>query len=497
MTNNTKITVEKGFTVAKVDERLFSSFVEHLGRAIYSGIYEPTHSTADKNGFRTDVLYLVKELNIPLVRYPGGNFLSGYDWTDGIGKKENRPSRLDIAWRTIEPNLIGIDEFYDWCCKANTKIMGAVNMGTGTPKEAANFIEYCNFRGGTYWSDLRKKNGHEKPFDIKTWCIGNEMDGPWQICHLDAHDYGKKALETAKLMKWVDNDIELVVCGSSSPNQPTFPKWDRIVLEHTYDQVDYISLHRYYENNDNPDDFLASFIDMNAFIKSVCATADYVKAVNRSKKTIYLSFDEWNVWYHKKMTLKDWEVGPEILEDRYSLLDALVVGGLGITLLNNADRVKIACLAQLVNVIAPIITEKGGKAIQQSIFWPFRDISLYGRGTVLRLNSKSPTKETRYGDAPTVTSALVLNDDETELTLFALNTNTQHDETVELELHSFGQLQMFMHSVLTGDNLNATNTFENPNIVVPQKRPVQNEPASQFTIRLEKASWNVIRFSMK
>lgn len=175
-----KIYVEKHFEHAKVDDKLFSSFIEHLGRAVYTGIYEPDHPTADEQGFRQDVLELVKELDVKLVRYPGGNFLSGYNWLDGIGPKENRPVRLDLAWQTIEPNEIGIDEFVDWSKKAGTEIMGAVNMGTGTPQDAAFLVEYCNFPGGTYYSDLRKKNGHEEPHNIKTWCIGNEMDGPWQ-----------------------------------------------------------------------------------------------------------------------------------------------------------------------------------------------------------------------------------------------------------------------------------------------------------------------------
>ena len=493
--SKTKITIEKGFEIAQVDDRLFSSFIEHLGRAIYSGIYEKDHPESDEQGFRKDVIALVKELNVPLVRYPGGNFLSAYNWKDGIGPVKDRPVRLEAAWRSIEPNLIGIDEFYDWTQKAGTKIMGAVNMGTGSVQDTAELLEYCNFPGGTYWSDLRIKNGHKNPYSIKNWCIGNEMDGSWQICHMTAADYGKKALETAKLMKLIDNEIECVVCGSSSPNQATFPEWDRIVLEHTYDTADYISLHRYYENTGSDKDFLASFLDMDRFIKSVTATCDYVKALKRSKKTMYLSFDEWNVWYHKKMTLKDWERGPEILEDRYSLLDALVIGGLGITLLKNADRVRIACLAQLVNVIAPVITQKGGKAIRQLIYWPFKDISLYGRGTVLNLNIQSPLYETKYGDTPTVTACALVSRDGQTLTLFALNTDLENEHTLELLLHSFGDVRMIKHSVLSGADINIKNTFEKPDVIMPHEVQTEKKASSSFTIKLEKASWNVIQFT--
>lgn len=496
-----KITVEKDFTLAKTDDRLFSSFIEHLGRAIYSGIYEPDHPLADEQGFRKDVISMVQDLRVAQIRYPGGNFLSGYNWKDGIGPRENRPRRMDVAWRTIEPNIIGIDEFADWSKKAGTAIMGAVNMGTGTPKEAGELLEYCNFRGGTYWSDLRKANGHASPHNIKTWCIGNEMDGPWQICHMEAPEYGKKVLETAKIMKWIDESIELIVGGSSSTSIPTYPEWDRVVLEHTYDHVDYISLHRYYENQGSEKDFLSSFVDMNRFIKAVAATTEYVKALKRSKKTIYLSFDEWNVWYQKKMLLCDWEVGPPILEDKYSLLDALVIGGLGITLLNNADRVKIACLAQLVNVIAPIFTQKGGPAIRQAIYWPFRDISLYGRGTVLNPVSFIPSQETRYGDGPVIANAFVHNDEEGMLTFFAMNTDLKEEVTVNLDLRSFGATVMSKRIELSSPDpaapdLYAFNSFENPHAVTPRNKPVSEGESGRFTVVLAPVSWNVIRFKI-
>ena len=488
------IIIEKNFKVADVDDRLFSSFIEHLGRAVYTGIYEPGHKEADEQGFRKDVINLVRELNVSLVRYPGGNFLSGYKWTDGIGPRDQRPKRLDLAWKTIESNQIGIDEFYDWSKKAGTGIMGAVNMGTGTPREAGELLEYCNFPGGTAWSDLRKKNGHAEPYGIKTWCIGNEMDGPWQICHLDAVDYGKKARETAKIMKWIDDSLELVACGSASSALPTFPEWDRIVLEQTYEYIDYLSLHRYYENLGNDDDFLASFVEMDSFIHSVTATADYVKALKRSKKTMNLSFDEWNVWYQQKQQPHGWEEVPALLEDRYSLLDALVFGGLGITLLNNCDRVKIACLAQLVNVIAPIFTMKGGSVIRQTIFWPFKHLSVFGRGTVLKPVVKAATKETCYGDTPVLATAVVHSEEKQEVTVFCLNIDKNQSQELKLELRDFPKMKMIEHIVLTGNDLNAINSFEKPDNVAPRFLPVVNGENDAFSVNIEKISWNVLRF---
>ena len=344
--------------------------------------------------------------------------------------------------------------------EAGTGIMGAVNMGTGTPREAGELLEYCNFPGGTAWSDLRKKNGHAEPYGIKTWCIGNEMDGPWQICHLDAVDYGKKACETAKIMKWIDDSLELVACGSASSALPTFPEWDRIVLEQTYEHIDYLSLHRYYENLGNDDDFLASFVDMNSFIHTVTATADYVKALKRSKKTVNLSFDEWNVWYQQKQQPHGWE----------------------------------ACLAQLVNVIAPIFTMKGGSVIRQTIFWPFKHLSVLGRGTVLKPVVKAATKETCYGETPVLATAVVHSEEKQEVTVFCLNIDKNQSQELKLELRDFPQMKMIEHIVLTGNDLNAVNSFEKPDNVTPRSLPVVNGENGAFSVNIEKLSWNVLRF---
>ena len=404
--------VDRNFKIAQTDRRLFGAFLEHLGRAVYTGVYEPGHPSADNMGFRQDVLSLVGELGCTIVRYPGGNFLSGYDWTDGIGPREKRPKKLDYAWFTIESNQFGIDEFVDWSRKAKTGVIAAVNMGTGSIQSAGNMVEYCNFEKGSYWSDLRRQNGRQDPHNIKLWCVGNEMDGPWQTGQLEAVDYGKKAREAGKIMKWVDPSIELVICGSSNNFIPSHPAYDRIALEQTYEYADYLSLHRYYRETDSRIGFLASFLGMDSFIHTVAATADYVKALKRNKKTLNLSFDEWNVWYNDPLRSQDFarqdpEMGrdpekisgyyngpPHKLENNYSMLDALCFGGLFMCLVNNADRVKIACLAQLVNVIAPIITKENGPAIRQSIFYPFRDMSMYGQGVVLQTASDIPRIET-------------------------------------------------------------------------------------------------------
>jgi alpha-N-arabinofuranosidase len=494
-----RIIIDQDYEKAKVNPLLFGSFIEHMGRAIYSGIYEPGHPEADEQGFRKDVIQLVRELGVPIVRYPGGNFLSGYRWTDGIGPKESRPTRLDLAWRSVEPNQVGIDEFVDWTNKVNTNVMAAVNLGTGTPQQAGEMVEYCNHPGGTYWSDLRKTYGHPAPHDIKVWCLGNEMDGDWQICHLSAEDYGKKALEAAKIMKWVDPTIELVACGSSGPHMATFPEWDRVILEYLYDKVDYVSLHRYYEPDDDINSFLASFVDMNYFIKTAVAAADYVRAKKRSSKTLYLSFDEWNIWYQKRgiFHAEPWQIGPELIEDRYTLLDALTLGGLLCTLLQNADRVKIACLAQLVNVIAPILTERGGRAVRQATYYPFRQVSRYARGTVLQPQIFCPDFHTnKYGEVPVLQVAAVLDENSSSLNLFILNCG-ENQLTTELVFRGNRKLEPAKHEMLNGKDLTAVNSIKNPNRVgLTDAAALPEETEGAFQTLLPGLSWNMIRFSL-
>ena len=359
-----RVIIDKDFQVSPIDRRIYGAFLEHLGRAIYEGIYQPGSPFADEEGFRKDSLELVKELNIPVVRYPGGNFVSGYKWEDGIGPREQRPRRLELAWHVVEDNQFGLNEFASWAKKAGTDVMMAINLGTRGVSEAMDILEYCNMDKGTYLSELRRQHGYEKPHNIKLWCLGNEMDGEWQIGHKTAEEYGRLAFETAKVMKWMDPSIELVVCGSSNSGMPTFGDWEATVLNHCYEYVDYISLHTYYgDHAHDSETFLANNLDMDRFITDVANICDFVKARKRSNKTINLSFDEWNVWYHSNQQdseLKPWTQAPHQLEDVYDFQDALLVGSMLITLLRHADRVKIACIAQLVNVIAPIMTSDTG-----------------------------------------------------------------------------------------------------------------------------------------
>ena len=497
-----KITLDPRDRISDIDPRLFGSFIEHMGRAIYGGIYEPGHPTADEDGFRGDVLDIVRECRVPIIRYPGGNFVSGYNWEDGVGPREQRPRRLELAWRALETNQVGTDEFMAWCRKAATEPMMAVNLGTRGADAARNLVEYCNHPGGTFYSDMRIKNGAREPHKIKTWCLGNEMDGPWQIEAKTADEYGRVARESAKVMKWVDPTIELVACGSSNSDMPTFFAWESTVLEHTYPHLDYIALHQYFGNAKNDvGNFLAKSVGMDSFIEHVVATCDYVQAKKKGKKQINLSFDEWNVWYHAieaSEKSEPWQVGPAAYEEPYNFADALVVGCMMISLIKHADRVKLACLAQLINVLAPIMTQTGGAAWRNTTYYPYLHGSLYGRGTALKLEIESPKyASTDFGDVPILEAVATVDDDAETATIFAVNRDQTEALQLEGDLRPLEGYRVLEHLVMAHDDLQAGNTARNPNAIVPHPTGDAALDEGRLQATLPKLSWNVIRLTRK
>lgn len=498
-----RFTLDPAFTVGPVNPRIFGSFVEHLGRCVYTGIHEPDHPSADEAGLRTDVLELVRELGVTAVRYPGGNFVSGYKWEDSVGPVEDRPRRLDLAWHSTETNRFGLSEFIAFLKKLGPEAepMMALNLGTRGVAEALELQEYANHPAGTALSDLRAAHGDKEPFGIRLWCLGNEMDGPWQTGHKTAQEYGRLAAETARAMRQADPEVELVACGSSSQAMPTFAEWEATVLQEAYDLVGHISLHAYYEPTDGDvDSFLASAVDMESFIENVVATADHIGAKLKSKKRINLSFDEWNVWYFsrweehaKTLDQSDWPEAPRLLEDNYSVTDAVVFGSLLIALLRHADRVTVACLAQLVNVIAPIMTEPGGPAWRQTTFFPFAQASKHGRGDVLDVRVDSPTYETKkYGETDLLHATAVRAADGT-VTVFAVNRSRTDALPLEVTLIGLELTTVTEHSALADADPDARNTLDEPERVVPH--PVEGAALTDGTLTavLEPLSWNVIR----
>ena len=494
-----KITLAKEFKIADIDRRIYGSFIEHLGRAVYGGIYEPNHPTADENGFRTDVIELVKELNVPVVRYPGGNFVSGYNWEDGVGPVEKRPKRLDLAWGTTEPNTFGTNEFMKWCKKVNAECMMAVNLGTRGADEARNLVEYMNHKGNSAWADLRKSHGYSEPWGVKLWCLGNEMDGAWQMCAKTAVDYGRLANEASKMMKWTDGSIETVLCGSSSRNSPTFGEWEAQSLEIAYDSIDYVSLHQYYENRagDTPS-FLAKTLELEEFIYSVICVCDYIKAKKRSKKTVNLSFDEWNVWYHSdNAPYERWSYSPPRLEDIYNFEDALLTGSMLITLLRHCDRIKIACLAQLVNVIAPIFTKNGGGVFKQTIFYPFEHLSNYGRGAALNPIINCPKYDCKqFCDVPYLESIATLDEENGEMAVFIVNKSQDDFADIEIKLLDLKGYEPDEFISMDGFSKDEVNGFElSP--VAPHKNVLPPKEDGKISLHVKPFSWNVLRLKKK
>ena len=499
------VTAHKDFTISKIDDRVYSAFLEHLGRAIYTGIYEPDHLTADKNGMRGDVLKLVKDLNIPFVRYPGGNFVSAYNWEDGIGPKHERPVRLDLAWHTSDSNQVGVHEFSDWCDAANTKMMLAINLGSRGLDEARNFVEYVNGPTGSYWGDLRKKNGRAQPFDVKLWCLGNEMDGPWQVGHKTAVEYGRLAAETAKTLRAFDKSLELIVCGSSNADMKTYPEWERIVLEHTYESVDHISLHMYFANRaKNTANYLALNHKLDNYIATVASTINLVQANKRSKHKVSISFDEWNVWYHSNAQDKDilggnkgWPHAPRLLEDIYNFEDVLQVGCILNTFIRRSDVVKIACIAQLVNVIAPIMTEPKGAAWRQTIYYPYYFASVYGRGQALNLSVKCPGYDADVADnVPYVDISGVHNEEEGTLTFFAVNRHGSEILNVEIGLQGFEAATIIDHQVMTNASLEAVNSLAQQSNVAPVKGKDAKVADGMVHLSLPPHSYQMLRLKL-
>jgi alpha-N-arabinofuranosidase len=502
--SSAKVYVDTRRTIAPLDRNLFGSFLEHLGRAIYEGVYDPGSKLSDASGFRKDVLNEIRQLGVPIIRYPGGNFVSGYNWLDGVGPKKDRPRTLDKAWDTIESNQFGTNEFLAWCKTVGTEPLMGLNLGTGSTEDAAALVEYCNVEKGTRWSDLRRQHGIADPHKVQHWCLGNEMDGPWQIGHMSATEYGLKAADAARQMRYVDSSLKLIACGSSGPLMPTYLEWDREVLEQCYQYVDGLSLHRYFGNNErdtggDSSKYLAMNLSMERQIAETIAVCDLVRGHKRSPKKLWLSFDEWNVWYRTNTgdaVDGHRQEAPHLLEEIYNLEDALLVGGLINSLLRNADRVKLACLAQLINVIAPIMTDANG-ILRQTIYYPYCWALQFARGAVLNLLVESSTYEVAGSDqVGHVDVAGSLDRNDGKLSLFMLNRDVSKSHDVEVVWEDVAPARVISASVLTGDDLKASNSFAAPKRVVPQSFAAPVGSGGRTKFELPARSYTVMQWSL-
>jgi alpha-N-arabinofuranosidase len=497
---------------AELDRRLFGAFLEHLGRAIYTGVYEPGSKLADERGFRKDVLAEVKALAVPIMRYPGGNFVSGYHWLDGVGPAGQRPRVLERAWNSLETNQFGTNEFIAWCAAVGTEPLLAVNLGTGTPEQAVALLEYCNVAQGTKWSDLRRSHGFEAPHRVRCWCLGNEMDGPWQMGHMPAREYGRKARDAARQMRVVDRSLQLVAAGSSNTILPTYLVWDRELLEECYDQVDGISLHNYYGNTEaltgnSTARFLAMNLDMERQIHEVSAVCDYVQGILRSPKRLWLSFDEWNVWYRARggaFANGEGAFAPRLLEEVYNLEDALLTGGFVNSLLRQSDRVRVGCLAQIVNVIAPLVTSETS-VLRQSIYYPYAWALQYARGRVLDLQVECETYPisarglradfARDDHVPFVDVVATVDAASGRAAVLMLNRDLDGEREIAVEWQGLTPTRVLTCETLTGPDLKASNSFDQPARVAPA--PLDAPAAgSRMTFKLPARSYTVAQLDV-
>ncbi len=496
---------------SELDRRLLGSFLEHLGRAVYTGVYEPGSPLADAKGYRQDVIAAVKELGVPIMRYPGGNFVSGYHWQDGVGPRDQRPTVLERAWNSLETNQFGTNEFLEWCRLVGTEPLLGFNLGTGTPENAVALVEYCNVARGTKWSDLRRRHGYEEPHRVRYWCLGNEMDGPWQMGHMTAREYGRKARDAARQIRVVDPGTKLIACGSSNTILPTYLSWDREVLEECYDLVDGISLHNYYGNTpeltgNSTARYLAMNLDMERQIFEIAAVCDYVQGLQRSPKRLWLSFDEWNVWYRARdAKARDGQrtFAPHLLEEVYNLEDALLVGGFLNTLLRQSDRVRVGCLAQIVNVIAPLVTNETS-VLRQSIYHPYAWALKYARGRVLDLRVESDTYPiqavglradfARDDEVPYLDVVATLDAPEGRASVFMLNRDLEAERELVLDWRDPQPARVLACETLTGPDLKAFNTFEQPARVAPQALAAPAAGA-RMTFKLPPRSYSVVQLA--
>jgi alpha-N-arabinofuranosidase len=493
-----QVLVDTDRAVAAISPLLFGGFAEHMGRCIYEGIYDPESPHADERGLRKDVVEALRDQSYTAIRYPGGNFLSGYNWLDGIGPKAQRPRRRELAWQSSETNQFGTNEFIEFCAAIDAAPMLGVNMGTGDIQSASNLVEYCNVSGGTYWSDLRVSHGFREPHDVRYWCVGNEMDGPWQIGHLDAVAYGKKALEAAKMMKWQDPTIHAILCGSSGDLMPTYPEWDRTALEIAWEHVDYLSMH-YYANNreDDTASYLASAVRFERYVDTLEGTLRYVKAKRRSEHDVYLSWDEWQVWHSLGAPMQGgWTEAPHLAEDVYTLEDALVVAQWLNVFLRKSHVLKIACVAQIVNVISWLQTRRDG-LLKQPPYYAFKLVSNLARGRALDVLVKAPELETKqYGAVPVLDVSASYDDETQQGAVFLVNRDPTGAVATDIVWQNGKTIHIDEAWQLAGSDPKETNSWDEPNRLVANALPASTVKDDRVTVHLPPLSFTAITYRL-
>jgi alpha-L-arabinofuranosidase len=488
-----RVTLDNERTIGAISPLLFGGFAEHMGRCVYGGLYDPGSPQADERGFRRDVQAALREMRLSILRYPGGNMLSGYEWRDGVGPKDQRPRRREMAWQSIETNQFGTNEFIDYCRATNIEPMLGVNLGTGTIADAAALVEYCNAPAGTRYADLRAAHGYAEPHNVRYWCVGNEMDGPWQIGHLEADEYARKAREAAKVMRWNDPNLKLILCGSSNTEMPTYPEWDRVVLETCWEHVDYLSLHYYATNyEDDTASYLAMAAQFEAHLDTLSGLLRYVKAKQRSNHNVFLSWDEWNVWYKDRSGQGGWQEGPPLSEEVYNLEDALVVAQWMNVFLRRCDVLQVACLAQVVNTISPL-TVHGELLLRQPTYYPFVLVSNHAAGLALEPNVAAPEYDTKlFGAMPLLDVSASYDEANNRGAVFLVNRSQQEAVATDVVWRGAAPSRVPAIYQLSGSDPKAINTFEQPNVIAPQRLEGVPLRDGRISLQLPPLSFTVV-----
>ena len=458
--NSIKVDVNR--RLGSIDSNLFGGFAEHLGRCVYGGMYEPGSPLADADGMRTDVLAALRCLKMPIVRYPGGNFVSGYRWMDGVGPIEDRPTRPDLAWETLEPNQFGTNEFIKFCRKINAEPYLVVNCGDGDMREARDWVEYCNSAQNTALANLRRQHGYDAPHNVKYWGVGNEVDGEWQIGYKTPQEYARAYKEFAKVMRWVDPSIKLLA-STISNWRAEFVERTNLLLDQAADFIDYLAIHWYVGNRNH--DFAQYMTSSELIDERISVVEGLIRAMKLQRgiqRPIKIAVDEWNVWYRARgATLEE----RNNLEEIYNLEDALVVAMHFNAFIRHAQMVKMANIAQIVNVIAPIFTNPNGLFFQ-TIFHPFEVYSNTCGNIALDPFWEGDTFSAgEYGGLRTLDVAATLDEQKKVLSVYVVNRSETDalETTITLDSANFaGSAQAY---VINGPDIKAVNSFDHPDTV--------------------------------
>jgi alpha-N-arabinofuranosidase len=531
MAKKANITVNPHFVIGQISPRLYGAFLEPIGTMVYGSMYNPKHPSADEWGFREDFYTALKNSRLPAIRLPGGNFVSGWDWKDSIGPIAKRKAHLDLAWHQYIPNDVGHDEYLQWAERAGAEAMYTINLGTGNINDAISIVEYTNHGGGTYWSDLRKEHGRKTPYGVKTWYLGNEMDGPWQIASWEKNPrgYGILADEVSKAMKWVDPSIETVACVSSSPFLDHYPQWDLEVLQECYETVDYISLHHYHSA---PEGDYAALLGGTCFfedyINTEVALCDFVQTKLRSPKKMMLSFDEYgshtmpktelhpgqrihsiNAGYYnfnpgQKYIRHDPDKMPDLSTFyRGEMLQALSSASVMLLFMRHADRVKIGCMTGGINMIAATSREHTWKPAG---YYPFTQLMKHGRGESLHAAVECETFDipgyamndnvqySTHKGIGYIDAAVAFDRAGGEMSFFVINRDWKEACDLEVNLSGFDGYSLVEVLELYNEDLDAKNSYEHPDVIIPSANKDARFDGSRFGVNLKPLSWNMFRF---